>query len=206
VYFSKLGYRVHAIDISPGMIAQIEEKVQNESLVGRLTSQKGSFTKLEEITCGPFNYVFSNMGGINCTDRLDQVIGGIRQFLLPGGFVTWVVMPPICLWELALVLRGDLNTPRRRLASGGVLANVEGVRFMTYYYSPGRIVKAFGDDFHKQKIQGLSVFTPPADRKEFSSRHPLMYACLRYLDEQLSDLYPFNRWGDFYILTLRYEP
>ncbi len=205
-FFASQGNPVHAIDLSPGMLAQIQEKAHRYSLEGRLTSQLCSFTQLENVSAGPFQYVFSDMGGVNCTPNLRQITHGLERLLTPGAFVTWVVMPPVCLWELAMALRGDFKTARRRLQRGGVLSNVEGVQFMTYYFTPKQIIEAFGERFKPVKLQGLSVFTPTADRKSFSGQYPRLYALLRRLDDRLADRAPFSRWGDFFILTLQFLP
>jgi ubiquinone/menaquinone biosynthesis C-methylase UbiE len=206
VFFARLGFQVHATDISPGMLAQIREKVDRFDLSGRLTVEQRSFSELEGVAGGPFHYVFSNMGGVNCVADLTPITRGLARLLVPEAVVTWVVMPPVCLWELSLALRGDFKTATRRFSRRGTLANVEGVRFTTYYHPPARVIRAFGPDFLPIKIQGLSVFTPTADVKEFPRRYPRLYRLLRRLDDRLSDWPPFNRWGDFFILSLKYRP
>jgi len=206
VYLAQRGFRVHATDISPGMLAQIEAKIHSEDLQEYLSVQSCSISKLENIQKGPFDLVFSNMGGINCIEDPSRVAAGIGVLLKPLGIVVMVVMPPVCLWELSQALRGNVRVAARRLHPRGILANVEGLRFYAYYYSPFQIVKSFGSDFQLLKIQGLSVFTPTADNKHFSNKHARLYCLLRKIDDRLSDLPPFNRMGDFYILTLRYTP
>jgi SAM-dependent methyltransferase len=206
LFFARLGYRVHATDLSPGMVARIEAKVAASGL-GRLISvQQCSFAQLDRVSAGPFQYVFSNMGGVNCLDDLTQITRGLPALLAPGAVVTWVVMPPFCPWELLAALRGDWKTAGRRLHRPGTLADVAGVKFMTYYFWPGQVQRAFGPRFQPLALQGLSVFTPPADRKEFPARHPRLYAALRFLDDRFAGLPPFNRWGDFFILSLQYRP
>lgn len=206
VYLARRGFHVHATDISPGMLAQIEEKVNSEDLQEYLSVQSCSISELENIKKAPFDLIFSNMGGINCIEDPSRVAAGIKGLLMPQGIVVLVVMPPVCLWELVQALRGNVKVASRRLHPRGILANVEGVRFYTYYYSPAQIIKLFGSDFRPLKIQGLSVFTPTADNKHFSSKYSQIYHFLRIIDDRLSDITPFNRMGDFYILTLRYTP
>lgn len=206
VYLARRGFHVHATDISPGMLAQIEAKVQSEDLLEYLSVQSCSILELENIQKGPFDLVFSNMGGINCIEDPSRVAAGIKLLLKPQGIVVLAVMPPVCLWELSQVLRGNVKVAARRLHPGGILASVEGVRFYTHYYSPTRIIKSFGCDFQLLKIQGLSVFTPTADNKYFSNKHAYLFRILRKIDDRLSDLPPFNQMGDFYILTLRHTP
>jgi ubiquinone/menaquinone biosynthesis C-methylase UbiE len=206
VFFARRGFSVHATDISPGMVARIEEKIVRNGLQDRLTVERRSFLNLQDTAGRPFQAAISNMGGVNCTNDLGRIPAGLKEVLAPGGIVTWVVMPPVCLWELLRVLRGDAKTALRRLAPQGTQANVEGVRFTTYYYSPRQVTAAFGEDFQLVSVKGLSVLTPTADAKYFSINHPKIYRLLLVLDERLSDLPPFNCWGDFYIITFRYLP
>jgi ubiquinone/menaquinone biosynthesis C-methylase UbiE len=205
-YFAAQGYYVHATDISAGMVAEIHRKADREGLVQRLTVQQLSFTQLEKVKGGPFDGVLSNMGGVNCVADLRAITSALPGVLKPGGLVIWVVMPPICLWELAQGLRGDLKLALRRLRPGGVVAQVEGLPVPTYYHSPRQVQAAFGGDFQALRLQGLSVFTPPADHKAFPLHHPRLYRWLVGLDERLSDRFPFQGWGDFFILSLRYQP
>lgn len=206
VFFARRGLRVHATDISPGMLAEIERKIQAGGLGGRLTVQECSFLDLEQAAYAPFDYVFSNMGGLNCTADLRPVAEGIRRVLAPGGRVTLVVMPPVCPWELAQALRGNLRVATRRLRAGGVVAQVEGVRFRTCYFTPREVGQAFGPAFRPVHLESLAVFTPTADNKGFATRWPGLYRRLRALDLRLAARPPFNRWGDFFLLTLVYLP
>jgi ubiquinone/menaquinone biosynthesis C-methylase UbiE len=206
VFFAQRGHEVLATDISVAMLAQIEEKTIRYGLDDKIKTQQCSFSELGQIDSAPFNYVFSNMGGINCFPDLEKITSNLAALLTPGGYVTWVVMPPICPWEIAMILRGDFKTAARRFSPNGTIANVEGVRFRTYYYSPKRVIQAFGTSFRPVHLQGLSVLTPPADRKEFPIKFPRLYKILVSIDRTLSNYPPFNRWGDFYILTLRYLP
>ena len=188
------------------MVARIQAKTTQAGLQDRLSAQQCSFSALNEVDGGPFDYVFSNMGGLNCTNDLDQVVQGVKPLLVPGATITWVIMPPICLWELARLFHGDLGAGLRRLSRNGVMAHVEGIYFKTYYYPPAAVQRALGKEFSPLALQGLSVFTPTADEKSFPNRYVRIYRWLRRLDDRLADLPPFNRWGDFYILSMIYLP
>jgi ubiquinone/menaquinone biosynthesis C-methylase UbiE len=204
VYLAGRGFRVHATDIAPGMLAAIEEKARRHGVGDRLTVQNCSFTELDQIECGPFDAVFSNFGGLNCIDDLPRVTGQLARLLVRGGVVVWVIMPPICPWELLAVLRGAGAKAFRRLRPGGVIAHVSGVYFRTHYYSPGSVRRAFGPGYRLLGLEGLSVFCPPADHKEFAHKRPGIYRVLVKLDDLLGRLPPFRSWGDFFILSLRY--
>ncbi len=204
VHLARRGYRVHATDLAPGMITALEQKAREPALEGRLTVQRCSFTELERVEAGRFDAVFSNFGGLNCIEDPGIVTRQLGALLTPGGTVTWVIMPPICPWEWLALLYRHRRTAFRRLRPGGVIAHVSGVYFRTHYFTPRRIVRAFGPEYQVLRLEGLSLLTPPADRKEFAHQHPRWYRALAQLDDLLADLPPFRNWGDFFILSLRY--
>ncbi|MFQ5420471.1 MAG: hypothetical protein ACE5EY_08925, partial [Anaerolineae bacterium] len=159
-------------------------------------------TELEQVTVGPFDAIFSNFGGLNCVADLTAVTRHLPRLLKPGGIVTWVIMPRICPWELALTLK-NWRVGTRRLRPGGVLANVEGVQFRTYYFTARQVCRAFGPRFRQVKLEGVSGVTPTADNKTFAANHPWLFRRLARLDDWLAERRPFNGWGDFFILSMR---
>ncbi|WP_374688152.1 class I SAM-dependent methyltransferase [Promineifilum sp.] len=199
----KRGFRVHATDFAPGMLAEIEAKIARGNLGGRLTVQACSFTELDHVTGGPFDGLYSNSGGLNCIADLTAVTRHLPALLRPGARVTWVIMPRICPWELAVTIK-DFRVGTRRLRPGGILAHVEGVHFMTYYFSAAQTRRAFGPRFRQVQLEGLSVFTPTADNKTFAVNHERLFRALTRLDDALSRRPPFNSWGDFFILTMEF--
>lgn len=198
------GYRVHTTDIAPGMIGKIEQKIEQHGLHGRLTAQRCSFTELDQVSIGPFDAIYSNFGGLNCVADLTAVTRHIPHLLKPSGIVTWVIMPRICPWELALTLK-DWRVGTRRLRRDGIQANVEGVQFHTTYFSARQVRRAFGSEFRQVKLEGLSIVTPTADNKTFTHNHSRLYRRLVKWDDRLAHWPPFNGWGDFFILSMKYK-
>jgi ubiquinone/menaquinone biosynthesis C-methylase UbiE len=205
-FFARRGQTVHAIDIAPGMIDHLAMKIDQQQLADRLTVQTLSFTELDRVEGRPYPYILSNFGGLNCIADLTLITRHLSQVLLPGGIVTWVIMPPICPWEIALLLKGHFKLATRRWHRHGILAHVEGVRFMTYYFTPRQVLTALGPGFRLLCLEGLSVFTPPADRVDFPRRFPRLYRALVNIDDALARRAPFNHWGDFFILTAQAVP
>lgn len=204
VALAQHGYSVHATDISPGMLARAREKVKTSGLEERVRIHECSFTRLGEIEGGPYDAVFSNFGGLNCIPDLSPVIEQLPQVLRPGGTVTWVLMPPVCLWELAEVFRGNFRLAFRRLSRSGTRSHLEGLYFNVYYFSPSRVLDWFGQAYTELELEGLSVITPTAESKNLARHHPRFYSILARLDDILSVRPPWCGWGDFYILSMRY--
>jgi ubiquinone/menaquinone biosynthesis C-methylase UbiE len=202
-HFVSLGHRVHATDLSSGMIKQIISKVNSPALQGRLTCQQLSYDQLHELNVGKFDYIFSNFGGLNCIKDLSSVTRHLTHLLNPGGIVTFVIMPPVSLWELAWILKGDRRQAFRRLNRDGVKAHLEGELFKTYYHSLTNIKKAFGSKFELISSEGLCSVSPPPSPKEFALNHPHVYKFLRKADTVVRRVFPFNRWADHIIVTFK---
>jgi ubiquinone/menaquinone biosynthesis C-methylase UbiE len=206
VALAKRGYRVHATDISPGMLAKAREKIARLRLEERVSVQECSFTDLDQIEGGPYDAVFSDLGGLNCLPDLTQVIEQLPQVLRPYGTVTWVLMPSICLWELAEIFRGDFRLAFRRLSRNGARSHLEGLYFNVYYFSPRRVLDWFDSHYTCFELEGLSVITPTAESKNLAKRFPRLYTILARLDDALSTRPPWWGWGDFFVLTMQYQP
>lgn len=206
VRLAQMGYRVHATDIAPGMLARLAEKATKLGLEDRITHQTCAFFQLEQVTGGLYDAVFSNLGGLNCVPDLASVTAHLPLILKPGGIAVWVLMPKVCLWELATLFTGQFRLAFRRFARGGALARLEGLRFPVYYFHPRQAQQAFGRDFVRIGLEGLSVITPTAESKNLARRWPRLYAGLAWLDDQLAPRWPWRGWGDFYILSMRYQP
>jgi esterase/lipase superfamily enzyme len=80
------------------------------------------------------------------------------------------------------------------------------LHFDVYYFSPREVLSWFGDDFDLLALEGLSVITPTAESKNFAKQYTQLYRVLSRLDDKLSPNWPWYGWGDFYILSLRYNP
>ncbi|MCW3116899.1 MAG: methyltransferase protein, partial [Chitinophagaceae bacterium] len=100
IWFAKQGCTVHATDISEGMQEVLMKKIKNNAPEGTITSELCSFTRLETLkNKGPYDLIFSNFAGLNCTAQLDSVLQSFSPLLKPRGIITLVILPKFCLWE-----------------------------------------------------------------------------------------------------------
>lgn len=204
LHFVQQGHRVHATDLSDGMIAQIEKKIKDHQLNDRFSCQQLSYDDLRQLEGRKFDYLFSNFGGLNCIDELARVTTNFPALLNQGGFVTLVIMPPVCLWELLWIFKGHGKKAFRRFHKNGVMAHLEGEYFKTFYFSLSQIKKAFGPQFKFIKSEGLCALSPPPSRGDFPVKHPMLYNFLRKMDSLFRMNYPFNRWADHIIVTFQF--
>ncbi len=205
VFFAGNGFKVHATDISEGMILQLKNKATKHQLTDYISIQQCSFFELDKLNKGTFDYIFSNFGGLNCSPDLTEITKHFPNLLNKNGRVTLVLMPPYCPWELALVFRLHFRTAFRRLKKNGTKSHIEGKHFNTFYYTPGQVLKALGKNFRKIKLQGLASFTPPPYMRNFPRKHHVLFRSLNQFDRYFSGYFPFNRMADHFILSAQYD-
>lgn len=206
IFFARQGHRVHATDIAEGMQARLREKIAAQQLTAQVTTELCSFTGLAGLKQkGPYDCIFSNFAGLNCTRDLQKVLHSFAPLLKPGGFVTLVILPPFCLWETAMLLRGNFKTAFRRFIHGrkGAPAHVEGVHFRCWYYSPSFVRRSLKDSFEQIKLEGLCTIVPPSYIENFAEKHPIAWKWLRTKEDKWKDRSPWRNIGDYYIISFR---
>lgn len=203
IFLAQYGCNVHATDIAPAMLRRLQQKVEALSLHGTITSEECSFNQLYKLkNVGPFDHVFSNFAGLNCTADLDKVLVSFSQLLKPGGKVTIVILPRFCLWESLLVFKGKFRTAfRRHFSSRGREAHIEGIYFRCWYYNPSYIRNCLKEDFIHLSTEGLCTIVPPSYIKGFADHYPRLFGLLVRLENWLRHSWPWKYIGDYYIIS-----
>ena len=203
-FFASHGHTIHCTDLSDGMVEQMKKKFSSEKYSDKVIIQQCSFTELDKVGDKKFDFIFSNFGGLNCIPDLQESTKFYPSLLNNNGRVCLVILPPICPWEIIQLFRGKFNVAFRRFNKEGVLANVEGIKFRTYYFSASQVMKALGKNFKLLKLESLALFTPIPQMEKIPKRFPGLARLLNKMDEKLSGIFPFNRIGDHIIVTAEY--
>lgn len=205
LFFAKKGHPVHATDLSAGMQQQLRKKVEYHHMEQLISNELCSFTQLEQLKeKGPYDHIFSNFAGLNCTGELDKVLTSFSPLLNPGGVVTLVILPKFCLWEFLLIFKGKFRTAFRRLFSkNGRKAHLEGTYFTCWYYQPSYVINSLKDSFDLLSTEGLCTLVPPSYIEGFAEKHPAAYRYLKKKEDKLRHSWPWKYIGDYYIISLR---
>jgi len=205
IYFATHGHKVHATDISGGMLAKLKEKVSATHADKNVSTEQCSFTALNSLKDkGPYDLIFSNFAGLNCTGRLNDVLCSFDSLLAKNGLVVLVLLPPFCLWETFLALRGNFKAAFRRFGSkNGVDAHIEGVHFTCWYYRPKYVINSMKGSYEVLDVEGLCSIVPPSYFENFPHKHPRIYKMLQELERTFKSKWPWNNIGDYYIIALR---
>ncbi|MGZ3999234.1 MAG: class I SAM-dependent methyltransferase [Mucilaginibacter sp.] len=204
-WFATKGFKVHATDISAGMLYQLVQKLERLKMKTKVSFELCSYTNLGELKAkGPYDLIFSNFAGLNCTGELDKVLASFSPLLKPNGMVTLVVLPKFCLWETLLLFKGKFRTAFRRFFSGpGRKASVEGTYFKCWYYNPSYIIRRLNSEYELIGLEGLCTIMPPSYLEGFAEKHPSAFKFLRRWENKLKTKWPWKYIGDYYIISLR---
>jgi len=205
IFFASQDHKVHATDISEGMQQQLQTKVKRAGLSHMVTNEICSFTELDKLQHKvPYDQIFSNFAGLNCTGELDKVLHSFAPLLHSGGVATLVILPKFCLWEFLLLFKGMFRTAFRRLFSkNGVQAHLEGTYFRCWYYNPSYVIETLEDQFDLLSVEGLCTIVPPSYIEGFAEKHPAAYQFLKSKEDRLKTKWPWRGMGDYYIISLR---
>lgn len=199
LHFSNRGYNVVATDISDKMLLNAETKNYERKVEFR----KLSFTELHKIQNRKFDLVYSNLGGLNCTDELEKISRDINNLLNSDGYFIAAVMPNFFLWEFLLFLKGEFARALRRIKKDWIEANVGGEKIKVKYYSPRRFKKYFMNEFNFIHTKAMRILAPPPPAEKFYAIHPRLSKLLDKIDERIEDFYLSSFVCDYYIIVFK---
>jgi ubiquinone/menaquinone biosynthesis C-methylase UbiE len=205
IFFAQQGHTVHATDISGEMQHLLAEKVKQHDLRNSISHELCSYTDLKNLfDRGPYDLIFSNFAGLNCTNELPKVLQSFDSLLKPDGLATLVILPKFCLWEFLLLFKGKFKTAFRRFpGSKGAKAHIEGEYFRCWYYNPSFIQKHLKENFDMIGLEGLCTVVPPSYLNGFAEKYPKTYQWLIKKENNWKARWPWKKIGDYYIISLK---
>ncbi|MBI3764336.1 MAG: methyltransferase domain-containing protein, partial [Chloroflexi bacterium] len=162
-YLAARAVSVLATDRSEGMLAVARRKTAGLPVeVARLDLSLPALPP-STLTLPPFDGAFSNFAGLNCIADLRRLACSLAEWLKPGASVIFVVMGPICLWEIAWYLF-HLRPGRAfwRFSRFGALARIGGQIVRVYCPWAGELSRTCAPEFRVTRLAGLGVALPPS--------------------------------------------
>lgn len=202
--FVKKGHNVHCVEVAGGMVNEIKNKISANALESRWSVYQKSFTDLESVDVQHIDYVFSNMGGLNCTKDLRAVFQPLVPKLNPGAVLTLVIMTHLSPWDWLSFFTLRWRHATRRLGRGPVMAHLLGETFEVFYHSIADTKKALGTKFKLVQTESLGLFLPPPDKTYLPKNFPRLFSMLKKIDRSTRNIFPFNRVGDHVVMTFQY--
>jgi len=199
------GIRVHATDVSPGMLEAFQSKLVASPYRDLVSLQRMAFDQIPALRPSVFDGSYSNMGGLNCESDLRRVARDLHQVIRPGGVFVGTFLGHWAVWEIAAFLaRGRFKEAFRRTRRSGVPARVGGSLVQTFYYSPADVAAHFAPHFTPVEVLGLNIFTPPPTSVNAYRSLGKAVRFLERVDDALMRTFPFDRLGDHFVIVLRH--
>lgn len=203
VFLAESGMSVLATDISDKMIEIIQSKGKSEK-TKKIEAKTLAFGEISTIPDGGFDAVVSNFGGLNCINDFSKLSDDLAAKLNPGGLFITVVMNRICPWEIFYYcLRLNFKEAFRRFGKSGIMAELNGEKVLTYYFTPGEFASAFSRNFTPVKLYTLALKTPPPYLVGIYAKLKPLVKFWMAIDDLLMGWPVFNRFGDHFILVLK---
>lgn len=215
VFLAEQGYKIYATDISDVMINEIQAKVKRQTFSRfqldqvkkakiSIKAEAMSFDEISNIKENNFDAVVSNFGGLNCINDFSNLSDDLAAKLKPNGLFIAVVMNKICPWEIfyyTVTLR--FGEAFRRFRKNGIMADLNGEKVLTYYFTPGEFASAFSRNFTKVKLFSLGLNTPPPYLLGIYNRLKPLVKLWMKLDEIFMGLPILNQMGDHFIIVMK---
>jgi SAM-dependent methyltransferase len=204
---AEAGVDMVAVDISSGMLDELDRKALSASVRDRIEIRKLAITDLskifEEFGSGSFDGVFSHFGALNCEPQLNGLPAVLHELVKPDGRVSLGIWNRTCISEM--ILYGIDLRPGRALARLQSSVPVGSSRFgvPVFPYSPGEVRRLFSPFFSAENAIGVSVVMPPYNLAKRLLSHPRLISLLEAGDRLVRERPFFRFLGDHFLLELR---
>jgi SAM-dependent methyltransferase len=198
------GIYVTATDASAEMISLLRKRLAGTALHHFVSPVQLPLSRLRTLYGRQFDGVISSLGGLNCTNQLQQVATDLSMLVKPGGIVALVVMSKFSLWEtLAFLFRGEWRKALRRRLPDGVLAKMNGDMVWVHYYLPDQLRKVFASHFEFVEQRGINIISPPPTYSKVYEFIGRLNYLLEYFDDHIPPDSPLHALGDHYVIVFR---
>lgn len=198
-YFSRLGHRVLATDISSEMIKTAQKKYPKINFQQLDINLINTNTFQEK-----FDFIFSNFGGLNCLtpNELKKFLEISSSILTPNGRLGLVIMPKSCLWEqFYYLLKRQTKNAFRRKSKKFILANVDGISVPTWYFNP-KYIKKNTNNYKVIITKPVGIAIPPSYLEPFFKNKKLLLQILIWKEKLLSFSF-LAKYADHYLIILQ---
>lgn len=203
VHFAGRGYAVVATDWSPQMILKTGQRVGARGLRERVAVRQLGIHEIGQLDAGSFDGIYSDLGPLNCTPRLDLVARDCTRLLAPGGALVVSVIGRTCPWEWGYyAARGHLRRARLRGTEYAVPVGLNERTVWTRYYTPDQFAAPFLPYFALRDYAGMLLVAPPPYLIDLHTRLGRLGRALLRLDERIGRWPIARNAGDHFLMVL----
>jgi len=206
IELARHGCQVFGFDLSQGMVAEAQRRIEREGMQGRVVVAQGRIQNLLEVVQSspwrPFDGAYANFC-LTYEDDIRAVAQALARVLRPGSYFVCTLPNRMVLSELLIYgpqlrfreVLWRLRTP--------LLKDVDGSMLEIHAYTPRQVRQAFDEGFELLEIIGIPTFLPPV---YLHPQYRLLgggQRFLRWLDRNFSGRFPWNHLGEHTLFKFR---
>jgi ubiquinone/menaquinone biosynthesis C-methylase UbiE len=200
IFLARQGVRVDAIDISAGMLAELERKTRAAGLTQMVSARQMAVSELTTLPPASFDGIISAYAALNAVPDLTSFSAAAARLLRPGGRLVVHMLNPSGAGEL---LAGGPGS--RRSSAGGRgsplerLVPIGGLTVYHWLWSADETYRRFFEcNFRLVDAYGLGPIARPAMQR----LQIWLPALLRHLERRMGRRQPLRHRGRFFVLEL----
>jgi SAM-dependent methyltransferase len=201
MFLARRGVVVTGIDVSPAMIARLQEQVASLGLAHRVEARVLDYAALRDWPAARFDGIISAFAGLSTAPDLAPFAADAARLLRPGGRMLVHLLNRFSLWEWLLrVTHGQWAAARRLGRQRERDFTIGGQPVRHYLWSPSKAYQRFfARDFALSRAYSLGVLRPPHTLRRLP---PAATSRLGVLEQRVNGRRPFVNWGRFFVLEL----
>lgn len=207
IWFANKNHRVLCTDSSSEMLKVAQTKAHEKQLEKQIKFEVLDFTQPEKFQPEhQYDLIFSNFGGLNCLNRkqLQELIKISSNWLVPDGEFIAVFLSKYTIWEtLYFAAKGKMKKAKRRWTENAVMANVDGEKIPTWYYSRSEIYNLTQKEYLTKGQKAIGMFVPPSYLNPMFKYQQTLLNGLNWLDEELGNRELFANLSDHFLVHLK---
>ncbi|HWB86676.1 MAG TPA: methyltransferase domain-containing protein [Bryobacteraceae bacterium] len=194
VRLARAGVRVHAIDVSPGMIEVARSKIEQCGVSRLVRTEVLAIESLGKLRADqPFDGALANFGSFNCVEDWRGAAAALVDLVRPGGKLALCVVGRVCLWESVwYLIHGAPKKAFRRTRGSATATFSPNTSFRVTYPSVQEMDAAFGEAFRRVHWRGIGLCVPPS----YVRVGPRLGAALAACDRWLAGFPPLRALSD----------
>lgn len=206
IWLARKGHSVFCTDLSHAMLKVVHKKVKSEKLEDKIVYQQLDLKSINPSSVnGEFDLIFSNFAGLNCLSpsELSKALDALTSFLKPNGKLILVFLGKFCAWETKyFLMKGQWGKAFRRLSNEPVIADVDGEKVKTWYYSVSEIKKLTKSKLVVTKRKAIGTYVPPSYLNPWFKNKLWLLNIFAFLDNLYGTMGIFTSLSDHYLIEL----
>lgn len=207
IWLAKKGHTVFCTDLSSQMLDIVQSKVNSEKLNDLIHIQQLDLKATGSSSInGEFDLIFSNFAGLNCLSpsELSKSLEELASYLKPNGKLVLVFLGRFCAWESKyFLLKGQWKKAFRRLSKNGVVADVDGEKVKTWYYSISEINELIANNLIITNRKAIGTYVPPSYLNPWFKNKQFLLKLFAGIDSFYGTMGIFTSISDHYLIELK---